>query len=195
MRISVVALAILLLVPAPASAEWQLRPFLGFTFGGVTTFIDLENAVPGKNPSIGVSGVWLGEWLGVEADLGFAPGFFQADSEQILQSGVTTFAGNLVVTLPRRVVQYSLRPYAVVGVGRMWVEIETTTEGVLRVVRSLPAIDVGGGVTGFLTDRVGVNWDLRYFRSLGEGEILGNSVGAPEQLSFWRANMALAIRY
>jgi hypothetical protein len=195
MRISVVALAILLLVPAPASAEWQLRPFLGFTFGGVTTFIDLENAVPGKNPSIGVSGVWLGEWLGVEADLGFAPGFFQADSEKVLQSGVTTFAGNLVVTLPRRVVQYSLRPYAVVGVGRMWVEIETTTEGVLRVVRSLPAIDVGGGVTGFLTDRVGVNWDLRYFRSLGEGEILGNSVGAPEQLSFWRANMALAIRY
>jgi hypothetical protein len=194
MRLRALALAIVLLVPAPASAEWQLRPFLGFTFGGATTFIDLENAVPGKNPAIGVSGVWLGEWLGVEADLGFAPGFFQADSEQILQSGVTTFTGSLVVTLPRRVVQYSLRPYAVVGVGRLWVEIETTTEGVLRVVQSLPAMDVGGGVTGFLTDRVGVNWDLRYFRSLGEGESRGNSV-APEHLSFWRANMALAIRY
>jgi hypothetical protein len=65
----------------------------------------------------------------------------------------------------------------------------------LNVASNLPAIDVGGGATGFLTDHVGLSWDMRYFRSIsGNGEGQGLSVGA-EQLSFWRANMALAIRF
>ena len=54
---------------------------------------------------------------------------------------------------------------------------------------------VGGGATGFVTDRVGVDWQLRYFRSVGGvDEQQGLSLGA-EQLSFWRASMALVIRY
>jgi hypothetical protein len=53
---------------------------------------------------------------------------------------------------------------------------------------------MGVGVTGFLTDRFGVSWDVRYFRSVGGGQSGAATLG-PEQLSFWRANMALAIRY
>ena len=34
--------------------------------------------------------------------------------------------------------------------------------------RSLVGINVGGGAMGFLTERVGVRWDVRYFRSVGE---------------------------
>jgi len=65
----------------------------------------------------------------------------------------------------------------------------------LNVSTSLPAIDVGGGATGFLTERVGLSWDIRYFRTVsGKAEGNGLSVGA-EQLSFWRASMALAIRF
>jgi hypothetical protein len=42
---------------------------------------------------------------------------------------------------------------------------------------------------------VGLNWDVRRLNTLrGEGETLGNSVG-PERLSFWRATMAVALRY
>jgi hypothetical protein len=62
------------------------------------------------------------------------------------------------------------------------------------VSSTLPATDVGGGVTGFLSKRIGVNWDVRYFQSVGRGDQVGLSIG-PEQLSFWRANMAIAIRY
>jgi hypothetical protein len=47
------------------------------------------------------------------------------------------------------------------------------------------------GVTGFLSDRFGVSWDVRRFRSVG-----GQDPGSDgPRLSFWRANMALAIRY
>jgi hypothetical protein len=58
----------------------------------------------------------------------------------------------------------------------------------LDVSANSSAIDWGGGVTGFLTNRIGLNWDVRRFRSIGEGS-------GPAQLSYWRVNMALAIRY
>jgi hypothetical protein len=49
-------------------------------------------------------------------------------------------------------------------------------------------------VTGFVTHRVGVSWDLRRFGTIHGKSGRGISIGA-EQLSFWRASMALAIRY
>jgi hypothetical protein len=66
--------------------------------------------------------------------------------------------------------------------------------GALTVSSTLPAMDLGGGATGFLSDRVGLSWEARYFRSLGDGKTRGFSV-AGEQLSFWRVNMAVTIRY
>ncbi len=196
MRARAAVMAMVLLWPGSASAEWQLRPFVGLTFGGGTTFVDLDGAAGDANPVFGASAVLLGELLGVEADLGFAPGFFQSGPNSlVLNSGVTTLTGNLVVALPRRLAQYSLRPYFVGGGGLMRVNEEPNSAGVLRVVRTLGAVDVGGGVTGFLNESVGVNWDLRYFRTAGgSSELSGVNFGA-EHLSFWRATMGVAFRY
>ena len=150
---------------------------------------------------IGVSGGWLGEIFGLEADFGRAPGFFQTDDNRdpsvevwVLTSAVTTLTGNVVIALPRRMAGYGLRPYFSGGAGLMHVD----AFGKFRILdhnRTLPALSLGGGVTGFLTQSVGLNWDVRRLSTLrGEGETLGNSVGR-EQLSFWRATMAVALRY
>jgi len=49
-------------------------------------------------------------------------------------------------------------------------------------------------VLGFITNRIGVCWDVRRFTSLSRTtEERGISIGG-ERLSFWRASMALAIR-
>ena len=65
----------------------------------------------------------------------------------------------------------------------------------LKVADTLPAVDLGGGATGFLSDRVGLSWDVRRFRSIGgRSEGRGVSFGR-QRLSFWRATMAVAIRY
>ncbi len=189
------------LLPAPASAEWQVRPFIGFSFGGVTTFVDPENAIETQNVAVGISGGWLGEIFGLEGDFGRSPGFFQTgdagDSpieHLVLTSAVTTLTGNVVIALPRRMAGYGLRPYFSGGAGLMHVDAFGKF-GVVEHNRTLPALTLGGGVTGFLTDSVGVNWDIRRLSTLrGEGETLGNSVGR-EQLSFWRATMAVALRY
>ena len=85
MRARWLVLALWLLSPAPAAAEWQVRPFIGFTFGGATTFVDPEKAIGTQNAVIGVSGGWLGEIFGLEADFGRAPGFFQTDGRRRIQ--------------------------------------------------------------------------------------------------------------
>ena len=191
--VGIVALALLLVGAPRASAEWQIRPFVGVTFGGGTTFIDLEQAAGHPNPAIGVSGVLLGDVFGIEADFGHAPGFFErGDQKKVLDTSATTLTGNIVVALPRRLVEYTLRPYFVGGAGVMAVRIDDA-RGNPFFSRSLQAMDLGGGVTGFLTNRIGVSWDVRYFRSIDRTFESGLSFGS-EQLSFWRANMAVAIR-
>jgi len=186
--------AVLLYRPVSAAAEWQLKPFLGVTFGGNTTFVDPDHAAGDANVALGLGAALLGDVVGVDADLGYAPGFFQSGEEHlVVRSRVTTLTGNVVIALPRRLTQYTLRPYFVGGAGLMRVRIDTFAD-VLKVSSSLLATDVGAGVTGFLTDRIGLNWDLRRFASRSKNAPLtGISIG-PEDLSFWRASMALAIR-
>ena len=187
------AVALVLAASSPASAEWQIKPFFGVTFGGGTTFVDLEQAAGHPNPVIGVSGLLLGDLFGVEADFGHAPGFFQrGDQHLVLDSSATTLTGNVIVAMPRRLAEYSLRPYFVGGAGLVAVRIDTAGSA-LNISRSLQAMDLGGGVTGFLTKRIGVSWDVRYFRSIDRTFESGLSFGS-EQLSFWRANMSVAIR-
>jgi hypothetical protein len=64
---------------------------------------------------------------------------------------------------------------------------------IFSVSRTLPAMDVGGGANGFLSNRIGLSWDARYFWSIGSKEARGVSFGS-EQLSFWRTSMAVVIR-
>ena len=198
MRALWLVLALSVLAPVQASADWQIRPFIGFTFGGVTTFVDPEDAIGSQQPVVGISGGWLGEVFGIEGDFGRAPGFFQTDAApedvRLVSSGVTTLTGNVVVALPRRLAGYGLRPYFSGGAGLMHVDIVGRFQ-IVDLHRTLPALSLGGGVTGFLSNNVGLNWDIRRLNTLrGEGETLGNSLGR-EQLSFWRATMAVALRY
>jgi Outer membrane protein beta-barrel domain len=207
-RLLMLALVSLMVAPAQAAAEWQIKPFLGVKFGGYTTFNDLEQAAGGvpspgadsgpdlKKVAVGVDVMLLGEVFGLEADLGHVQGYFENDASPlhglVLKSSVTTLTGNLVVAAPRHMTRYTLRPYVVAGLGRMSVDVED--RATLFTGDSIGVVDLGGGVTGFLTKHVGVSWDVRYFRSIGGNPVTGLSFG-PEQLSFWRANMALAVRF
>ena len=179
------------------AADRQIRPFIGATFGGGTTFVDPENAAGKAKPAIGVSAVFLGDVFGAEVDVADAPGFFDGDKHLVLGSRVTTVSGNVVVAAPHRLTEYSLRPYFVGGAGLMRVS-RTTASGVFDISSVIPQLNGGVGVVAFLTNRVGVCWDVRRFQSVGSNT---SSVGlsfaqsGEEHVSFWRAGMAVVIRY
>jgi hypothetical protein len=179
-----------------AAAERQIRPFFGATFGGSTTFVDPELASGTWNPVVGISGVFLGELFGAEVDVFDAPGFFESgDKELVRNSHVVGVTGNVIVAAPRRRTEYSLRPYVVGGAGFMHVKT-TTTFNVFDVSAVIPTIDIGAGAAAFVTDQVGVSWELRRFQSLG-GDNTGTgglTIGG-RHLSYWRATMAVVVRY
>jgi hypothetical protein len=194
-RTLVLMAGLLLMSTRTYAGDRQIRPFIGVTFGGGTTFLDLEHVVGKANPAVGASAVFLGEVLGVEADIADMPGFFESgDKHLVFGSRVTTISGSVVVAAPHRLTEYSLRPYFVGGAGLMRIRM-TTASNVFDVATTIPALDIGVGVVGFLTNRVGVCWDVRRFQSVGSNPgNVGLSFGE-QHLSFWRATMAVAIRY
>ena len=206
MRAGLLAVALVLVPAVRASAEWQVKPVFGATFGGGTTLFDAEHAVGEVKRTFGVSGMLIGEVVGVEGDIGRTPGFFQSRTPSVAVlappsvhwdgSSVTTITGNVVIALPRRLTEYTLRPYVVGGAGVMRVRTKNQTVRTLEISSNLPALDIGGGVVGFLSDRVGLSWDVRYVHSIrGKATPSSQSVGTQsEELSFWRVNMAFVVR-
>lgn len=195
---SIVAAGVLLAFwPSRASADWLVMPFVSLTFKGATTLVDLDHAAGDTRVAYGGDVSYLGTGiLGVEVDFGYSPGFFQGKraSSLITSSHVVTLMGNVVLTTPINWTKLSLRPYLSGGFGAM----RATTDDVLNLLKvrsTLAGLNAGGGVLGFFTERTGVRWDVRYFKSdRGAAETNATGFGRP-QLSFWRASMALVLRY
>jgi hypothetical protein len=193
----VLAGGLLLVSRAVFAADRQVRPFVGATFAGSTTVVDPEDGARSPSISIGGSAVFLGELFGAEVEIADGPGFFEAGDRNLVRySRVTTLTGNLVVAAPHRLTEYALRPYLVGGAGLMRLR-STTAFDVFNLATTVPAFDVGVGAVGFMTNRVGVCWELRRFQDIGRNvsNEPGLSFGQEQHLSFWRATMAVAIRY
>jgi hypothetical protein len=181
---------------APAeAADRQIRPFIGVAFAGDTTIVDNEHAAGHPHETLGVNAATLGDVLGFDVEVARTPGFFQAgDVHLVLSSSVTTVVGDVVVAAPRRLSEYSLRLYFVAGGGIMRV-VKNDSFNVFNISDVLPAFDIGGGAVGFLTNEVGISWELRRFQSVGGPKPLTGVSFEQERLTFWRATMALVVRY
>lgn len=195
-RIGLVLFGVLIAAPPLLAADNQIRGFFGATFQGSTTFVpDLTNAANKTHLVFGGSFVSLGDMFGAEVELADAPGFFESGAGTlVLSSRVTTLTGNVVIAAPRRLMEYSLRPYFVGGGGLMRIHADDVLS-VVTIAKVKPSFDLGIGVIGFLSNRVGLCWEVRRFqifhqKTAEEGLTLGD-----ERLSFWRATMALAYRY
>jgi len=191
---------LLLSWPASAHAEWQFRPAVGLNIAQSTTLGISQAGGSIGRVSWGGNTSLIGDILGIETDFSRRSGFFPAAKQQgagiVRSSSVTTLTGNVILTLPSHLVEYTLRPYFVGGAGVMAVRVDYQQVDAFDTSLNMKTTDFGGGVTGFLTKRVGLNWDLRRFSSFGGGPelSLARSTGSPK-LSYWRAQMALAIRY
>ena len=200
-RRRITLIAVLWAVAGPAQdarADWLLNPFIGATFGVETPFITPDPDAPSaKHWTFGGSGAWLSDRLfGVEADLAFAPGFFEAENADnlVASSRVTTLFGNVIAAMPVSISRDSLRPYVLGGLGLVHVNFQDWVGLVDVESDSSLGLQVGGGAIGFVSDRTGVRFDLRHVRSLARAtdEL---TLERRSKLGFWRASIGVTIRY
>ena len=187
------------LLAAPATARGQdllITPYLGFTFGGGSALLaDLERGSGETASALGASVSLIGAGLlGIEGDIGYVPGFFERGQRQLVVPGsyVTSLTGSVILTLPLSVTRESLRPYAVAGGGLLRAEARDIA-ATFPIRSTMPVVTIGGGAVGFLSNSIGVRFDLRYLRSLGQGDDL--IAGEGPRVRFWRGSVGLVLRY
>ena len=178
--------------PATASADGFVSPYIGLRFASDTTFrgqdADRNKVTFGTSVGLLTAGV-----IGVEADVGFVPGFFQSG---LRGSSVMTLMGNVMVATPLGIAQYGLRPYFIGGVGLLHARVASTTLATDN--SNLFGMNIGGGAIGPLTRRTSVRFDIRYFRNLSHDEESENFLdlaGNPANLDFWRGTVGLSFRF
>ncbi len=189
----VLALALVLMYPPAASADWFITPFIGLKFAGDTNLVDLESGASNTKLTLGAIVGWIDPGLlGFEADVGYSPRFFERSSGALVaRSHVITVMGNFVLSVPQEITGDSLRPFVSGGAGWMRIGIDDVA-GLLPVKSNLFGINVGGGATGRLTDVSSLRFELRYFKSITNDE---EAVREGTSLSFWRAGVGLTLRY
>ena len=174
MRLLVVAM--LLAVPGTARAELFVIPFMGVKFGGSTSIVDLELASGRATFTLGASALRLGNGIiGWEADFAHIPRYFEnSDQMPLIKPGsyVSDLTGSIVLTLPPGVTGGGLRPYVVAGGGLIHAEAADFLE-IFLIRRTVPAINLGAGAIGLLSNNVGVRFDVRHLRSLTKDDPLG----------------------
>ena len=185
--------------PAKASADWLFTPFIGVNWGGSASFngdgFDFEDEFE-KRMTFGGSLGWMGEGpVGFEFDFGFSPNFFEntagGDDFAFGDSNVTTLMANVIVGAPAG----RVRPYASGGLGIIRSRIDDAEDFFDDVSTNDWGFNVGGGVNGFFSDRVGIRGDVRYFRSLQDNEADDEFDLALGSFNFWRGTVGLVFRF
>jgi len=195
-RAGAIAALLLCCMPAPAraQADWLLVPFMGVKFGGSTSIVDLELAAGETTFNVGAATSLLSQGIfGVEVEFSYIPGYFERGQRELVTSSyVVDLTGSLIITVPPSVTREGLRPYAVAGAGVIHAEASDILD-VFRIRRSVPALVLGGGAMGFLTDRTGVRFDVRYLRSLSVDDEQLVAIG--RRISYWRGTIGIMRRF
>lgn len=190
-------LVCVVLAPTQASADWLVTPFVGSVFGGGTNVIVLSPSAGDKKFTFGGSFSFLSDGLfGVEAEVAHTPRFFESSRGDLVEEGnnISTVSGSLIAAVPIAITGYSLRPYLVGGVGLMHASNADPLD-LVSFDSNLLALNVGGGVIGFFTNRTGVRFELRNFRNLSPDDATTTTTGLSSRLSFWRATVGVVLRY
>lgn len=159
-----------LIFPQSVAAEWHFTPMLGTTFFIKTSVVDPDAATDQIHRNYGGSVALLGSGIfGAEGLIVWTPGLFTGDKGLVKRSRSVSAMGNVVVTTPRRWTEYSLRPFVSGGFGVIKVS-KTETFGVFPFNSNIPAFNIGGGAIGFLSQRTGLRFDLRYYSGLSRSD-------------------------
>lgn len=193
-RVITAALAALAitLVPAPARADGFFIPFLGVNFGG-DSGKEFSEAFETNQFNWGASLGWMGGGVfGFEGDFGYSPDFYgRTDAGG---SSAYTLSANLLLGVPFGGQQgFGVRPYGLVGAGLL---SSRSDFGDPEIDENNVTWSAGGGLLLFFGTRAGVRFDVRYFRTFDDLEILGIPIAqSPGKVDFTRGSLGLVLRF
>lgn len=200
---SALALVAVAGAPSKASADWLFTPFVGVNWGGTAGFNDAIGDFEDKferQSTFGASLSWMGAGaLGFEIDFGYSPNFFEnttgSGDFQFGDSNVTTLMANLKLGAPIGGQSGGgVRPYASGGVGIIKSRIDDADD-LFNIDSTDFGVNVGAGVMGFFSDNIGLQGDVRYFRSLQDNEPDDSLDVALGSFRFWRGTVGVVFRF
>jgi hypothetical protein len=197
-----IAVVCLLAMPRAAAAEWHITPMIGLTFAGRTTLVNPQGGAEKKHGDFGAAVTLLGAGvIGAEAIGVFTPGFFETRQSrlstevtppEIESSHTMAIMGNAVLTVPRRWTEYFLRPFVSGGFGVLRAS-QTPAQALLPVNATMAGYNIGGGAVGFLSQRTGIRFDLRYYSTLRDTDQGTAAIGLA-RLHYLSASVGVVIR-
>ncbi len=193
-RVIGTALVAIMLAAVPARADTLLIPFFGVNFGG-DSGTEFSDAFDTSQFNWGGSITFMGGGVfGVEGDFSFSPDFY--GKTDVGGSSVFTATGNLVIGIPFGGQQgFGIRPYGVGGAGLLKSKSDFGT-GVSDIDENDLTWSAGGGVMLFFGTRAGLRFDIRYFQTFDDLEILGVPIAqSPGKVDFTRASLGFVFRF
>jgi hypothetical protein len=201
--IRILIVCVIVAAPRAAAADWHLTPFVGFTFNGGTTLAELEDAARLVHWTFGGAATMIGRGpFGAEALFVYTPGFFSRDQPllgvtpgfaRVKSSRSYALMGNAVLAAPLSWNEYGLRPFVSGGLGLLHATMIDDGD-IFTFKRDMPAYNIGGGAVGFVTNRTGLRFDLRYIHSLKRQADLLSTSGKRE-LHYWTASVGVVLKY
>ena len=193
-RVLAIALVALTLAPVPARADVLFIPFFGVNFGG-DSGKEISDAFDSNQFNWGASLAFMGGGVfGFEGDFGFSPDFY--GKTEIGGSNAFTATGNLVLGIPFGGQKgFGVRPYGLVGAGLLSSKSDFGA-GVAEIDENNVTWSAGGGVLLFFGTKAGIRFDVRYFRTFDDLEILGLPIAqSPGKVDFTRGSLGFVLRF
>ena len=146
--------------------------------------------------TLGASVALLGAGiLGIEADVGHTPKFFEGDDPLGLSSRAGSRPSAATCCSPRRWRSPANRCGHTWsgGLGLMQAR-SSNAASLFPLEEDRLGLSVGGGAIGFVSERTGLRFDVRHIKAISgpDGPFPRDGVS---RLSFWRATAGLTIRY
>ena len=193
-RVIAAALVAIMLAPVPARADVLFVPFFGVNLGG-DSGKEFSEAFDSNQFNYGASITFMGGGIfGVEGDFGFSPDFY--GKTDVGGSSAITATGNLVLGIPFGGQQgFGVRPYGLVGAGLLKSESDFGA-GVAEIDENSVTWSAGGGILLFFGTKAGLRFDVRYFRTFDDLEILGIPIAqSPGKVDFTRTSLGFVLRF
>ena len=193
-RLIVTALVAITFAPVPARADTMLIPFFGVNFGG-DSGKEFSEGFDTSQFNYGLSiGFMGGGVFGVEGDFGYSPDFY--GKTDLGGSNAFTATGNLLIGIPFGGQQgFGIRPYGLVGAGLLRSKSDFGT-GIAEIDENNVTWSAGGGLLLFFGSSAGLRFDVRYFRTFDDLEIVGIPIAqSPGKVDFTRGSLGFVFRF